>query len=131
MESEKHLFSLRQSIHYTSMPWQGKSLKQSRLMILLRKLFFIAARNNFRITVITRHILEIKNTIADAISRMHFQHIFSLAPQASKDPTPTPGILTTSKLRHTTRSLFSPQWQHLATRKTYGADSYLKISENL
>jgi hypothetical protein len=62
-------------------------------MTLLRKLFFVAARNNFTVTI--RHIPGIRNSIADAISRMQFQRFFSLAPQASKDPTPIPGILTT------------------------------------
>ena len=34
-----------------TLAWQGKSSKQPRLMILLRKLFFIAARNTFTVTI--------------------------------------------------------------------------------
>ena len=83
----------------TTLAWQGKSSKQPRLMLmmLLRKLFFIAAHNNFAVTIRSgiRHIPGIRNSIADTISRMHFQQFFSLVPQVSKDPTPTPGILIT------------------------------------
>ena len=76
-----------------ALAWQGKSSKQPKLMTLLRKLFFIAAQNNFTVTI--KHIPGTKNSIADAISRMQLQRFFSLAPQANKDPTPTPGELTT------------------------------------
>ena len=72
---------------------QGNSSKQPTFTTLLRKLCFDAACNNFTVTI--RHIPEIRNSIADAISRMQFQQFSFLAPQASKDPTPTPGILTT------------------------------------
>ena len=51
-----------------ALAWQGKSSKQPKLTTLLRKLFFIAAQNNF--TVIIKHLPGTKNCIADAISRM-------------------------------------------------------------
>ena len=93
-----HLWSQKRICFYCDnqaivLAWQGKSSKQSKLATLFRKLFFVAAQNNF--TVMLKHIPGTKNSIADAISRMQFQRFFSLAPQARKDPTPTPGILTT------------------------------------
>ena len=71
--------------------WQGKASSQPRIMSLLRLLFFTAAKGNFTITL--KHIPAVKNSIADAISRQNFTLFFSLAPQAQRTPTPTPGML--------------------------------------
>jgi len=60
-------------------------------MRLLWLLFLIAAKENFTITL--KHIPGITNPIADAISRQKFTLFFSLAPQADREPTPTPGML--------------------------------------
>jgi hypothetical protein len=71
--------------------WDGKTSRQPRIMTLLRLLFLTAAKGNFTITL--KHIPGIKNPIADAISRQKFTLFFSLAPQAQRTPTPTPGML--------------------------------------
>ena len=47
-------------------------------MTVLRKLFFIAAQNNFTVTI--KHLPGTKNSIADAISRMQFQRFFLSCP---------------------------------------------------
>jgi hypothetical protein len=72
--------------------WEGKGSKQPRVMSLLRTLFLTAARNSFTITM--KHLPGKSNEIADAISRKQFDRFFSLAPQAQRTPTPTPGSLT-------------------------------------
>ena len=71
--------------------WTGKKSKQPRIMALLRHLFLVAAKNNFSVSL--KHVPGIKNPIADAISRKQFTRLFSLAPQANRSPTATPGIL--------------------------------------
>lgn len=71
--------------------WEGRRSKQPRVMSLLRKLFLTAARNNFTITM--RHLPGKTNEIADALSRNQLDRFFSLAPQAQRMPTPTPGSL--------------------------------------
>ena len=71
--------------------WEGKTSRQPRIMSLLHLLFFTAAKGNFTITL--KHIPGVKNSIADAISRQNFTLFFSLAPQAQRTPTPTPGML--------------------------------------
>ena len=71
--------------------WEGKSSRQPWIMHLLRLLFLTAAKGNFTITL--NHIPGITNPIADAISRQKFTRFFSLAPQANREPTPTPGML--------------------------------------
>ena len=60
-------------------------------MSLMRLLFLTAAQNNF--TVKMKHLAGKSNELADALSRQQFNRFFSLAPQADKFPTPTPGIL--------------------------------------
>ena len=71
--------------------WEGKTSRQPRIMSLLRLLFLTAAKGNFTVTL--KHIAGIKNPIADAISRQKFELFFSLAPQAHRTPTPTPGMI--------------------------------------
>ena len=71
--------------------WAGMSSCQPRIMQLLRLLFFTAAKGNFTVTL--KHIPGVRNPIADAISRQNFALFFSLAPQAQRRPTATPGSL--------------------------------------
>lgn len=73
--------------------WQNMSSKHPRLLTLFRTLFLHAARHNFTITF--KHLPGRHNLLADALSRRQFSLFFSLAPQAAKEPTPTPGVLTT------------------------------------
>ena len=71
--------------------WEGKSSKHPKLTSLMRLLFLTAAQNNF--TVKLKHVPGKSNELADALSRKQFNRFFSLAPQANRIPTPTPGIL--------------------------------------
>lgn len=73
--------------------WQNMSSKHPRLLELFRKLFLHAAQHNFTVTF--QHLPGKYNRLADALSRQQFSLFFSLAPQAAKVPTPTPGVLTT------------------------------------
>ena len=73
--------------------WQNMSAKHPQLLTLLRLLLLHAAQHNF--TVNFKHLPGKVNKLADALSRQQFTRFFSLAPQASKEPTATPGVLTT------------------------------------
>ena len=72
--------------------WQSKSPKNHNLATLFRKLFMLAAKNNFNIAL--KHIPGITNDIADALSRQQMQRFRGLAPAADKASTPTPVWLT-------------------------------------
>ena len=58
------------------------------LMFLLRKLLLAAARFNFTFTA--QHVSGTHNTIADALSRFHWQEFRRLAPEAQPDPVTVP-----------------------------------------
>ena len=73
--------------------WQHHRCKQPLIMALLRHLFLAAAKGHFHVSL--RHLPGTANAIADALSRRQFTHFFSLAPQAQKSPTKTPGVLPT------------------------------------
>lgn len=73
--------------------WEARRCKQPHIMALLRTLFMAAATLNYHIVL--THLPGRTNTIADALSRTQFTKFFTLAPQASRVPTPTPGVLTT------------------------------------
>ena len=92
-----HLWTRKKILfHCDNLPivqaWEGKRSKQPRVMSLLRTLFLVAARSNFNIVL--KHIPGKSNGIADALSRNQFDRFFSLAPQADRTPTPTPGSLS-------------------------------------
>ena len=61
--------------------WQSGTSKCPKIMSLVRKLFFIAAKHNFTVNV--KHIPGTNNSIADALSRLQMAKFFKLAPSAS------------------------------------------------
>lgn len=68
--------------------WQTGRTRNKDLMLLVRALFFTAAKNHYNILI--RHIPGASNSIADALSRMQLTRFRSLAPQADPHPSPTP-----------------------------------------
>ena len=72
--------------------WQSKAPKNHNLATLFRKLFLLAAKNNFNVAL--KHIPGISNDIADALSRQQMQRFRELAPAADKESTITPVWLT-------------------------------------
>ncbi len=68
--------------------WRSGLSKNPDLMQLARQMFFVAACNNFHITV--THIAGVDNCIADALSRFHMQVFRSIAPEADTTSTPIP-----------------------------------------
>ena len=73
--------------------WQGQRSRDSHVMNLMCTLFMFAAQHHFTITM--QHLPGKTNSLADAISRKQFTKFFSLAPQAQRQPTKTPGTLNT------------------------------------
>ena len=63
------------------------SSKDENIMHLVRELFLISARFDFRISAI--HIPGKTNLLADALSHFNFQDFFRLAPHAQ----PTPKVI--------------------------------------
>ena len=57
-------------------------------MHLLRSLLLAAARHSFSFSA--QHIPGVTNSIADALSRFHWQDFRRLAPDAHLHPTPIP-----------------------------------------
>ena len=72
--------------------WERKSVKHPQIADLFRRLFLLAANNNFTLALI--HVPGKVNSIADALSRNQMSRFFSLAPQANRQPTPIPFALT-------------------------------------
>lgn len=68
--------------------WSNKASKSSEVSALLRKLFFIAANNEFVVKV--AHIAGINNSIADSLSRSQIATFRRLAPNAELNPTCVP-----------------------------------------
>ena len=68
--------------------WDTGSTKSQGLMPLVRKLFLIAAREVFSVSL--KHIFGVHNPIADAISRFQVAHFRQLMPHADLQPTPIP-----------------------------------------
>ena len=58
-------------------------------MALVHALFFVAAKGNFH-----AHVRYIDNSIADALSRLQIQKFRQLAPQAVRESTSIPAMLT-------------------------------------
>ena len=73
--------------------WQGQRSRDSHIMNLMHTLFMFAAQHHFTITM--QHLPGKTNLLADAISHKQFTKFFSLAPQAQRQPTQTPGMLDT------------------------------------
>ena len=72
--------------------WQSGLSRSPQLMALVRALFFVAAKGNFHVLV--RHIAGIDNSIADALSCLEIRKFRQLAPQAAREFTPIPAMLT-------------------------------------
>ena len=72
--------------------WRSGLSKAPLLMHLVRALFFVAATNNFHVSI--THIAGVDNSIADALSRFQMPRFAQLAPDADAEPTPTPAQLT-------------------------------------
>ena len=68
--------------------WHANSSKCPHIMSLLRKLFFISAKNEFTVNV--KHIAGIDNSIADSLSRLQLRKFFRIAPTACQHPTSVP-----------------------------------------
>ena len=68
--------------------WHSHTSRNPLLMNLVRKLFFIAALNNFHIII--QHIPGIDNSIADALSRSQIERFRSLAPETELHQTGIP-----------------------------------------
>ena len=68
--------------------WSSQNAKDLQLSKLLRRLFFIAASQNFTVRLV--HIPGSLNCIADCLSRNQLLKFFHLAPQADRNPTPVP-----------------------------------------
>lgn len=71
------------------------------IMHLVRHLLMSAARHNF--TFIAEHLPGVQNTIADALSRFHWQEFRQLAPLAHRFPVVVPPALL--------EDLISPLWK--------------------
>lgn len=102
----KELFPIVLAAHVWGMHWSRKQImfrsdneavvamlksKTSRvpdIMRLLRSLLFAAAKFNFFFSAL--HIPGIQNSIADALSRFHWQEFRRLAPLANRCPTRIP-----------------------------------------
>lgn len=72
--------------------WQTKKPKHKALTKLCRKLFFLAAKNNY--TVNLKHIPGSSNELADALSRQQVSRFHNLAPEADREATTIPAWLT-------------------------------------
>lgn len=72
--------------------WRNHSAKHPALNDLLHRLFFIAADNNFTISL--SHTPGHHNCIADALSRNQLTRFHRLAPQANRYPTRVPPELS-------------------------------------
>ena len=72
--------------------WQSKAPKNHNLANLFRRLFLVAAKNNFNVAL--KHIPGLSNDIADALSRKQMQRFRDLAPEADRDSTSIPVWLT-------------------------------------
>ena len=82
----------------------SRTSKVPAIMHLLRHLLFSAA--SFQFSFSSAHIPGIENSIADALSRFHWQEFRQLAPDAMVYPTRTPECL----LQHLT----DPLWNYNA-----------------
>ena len=72
-------------------------------MGLIRHLFLITTRYNFRISAV--HVAGKDNIIADALSRFRLQEFFKLLPTAS----PTPVVVPQELLNRLTSPILGPK----------------------
>ena len=72
--------------------WQAKKPKDKSLASLCRKLFFLAAQNNYTVTL--KHTPGSSNELADALSRQQVSRFRALAPEADAEASTIPAWLT-------------------------------------
>ena len=68
--------------------WHKGSSPSEPLMSLTRKLYLIAAKLQFSVSL--KHIMGIHNTIADSLSHFQIHRFHTEAPEADRQPTPLP-----------------------------------------
>ena len=73
--------------------------KDDQLMHLLRELYLVCTRHNFKVTA--KHVPGKTNRLADALSRFQMQEFFKLAPRAK----PTPKLVKPALLARLTAQL--------------------------
>ena len=71
--------------------WHVGTTKSIELMSLVRRLYLIAAKEGFSVSL--KHILGVHNPIADAISRLQVSRLHHLQPSADLSPTEIPMTL--------------------------------------
>ena len=88
----------------------SRTAREPHLAHLLRCLFFFQARFNFEFKA--QNIAGRRNTAADALSRNKLPELFSLCPQAQRQPTQLPSPLT-ELLSDSSLNWTSPRWKGL------------------
>ena len=68
--------------------WQSGSTPSKDIMTLVRKLYFVAAENEFSVSF--KHIQGVHNPIADSLSRFQESRFRQLAPTADNNPSRMP-----------------------------------------
>ena len=68
--------------------WDRKSSKFSHLMQLVRKMYLVAAKNEFSITL--EHISGSSNKMADLLTRLQVDAFHQMLPNADQYPTKLP-----------------------------------------
>ncbi len=68
--------------------WAADTSRSPEIMSLIRKLFYIAAKNEFTVNV--QHIPGTSNLLADSLSRLQVRKFLQIAPVADEQPTPVP-----------------------------------------
>jgi hypothetical protein len=81
--------------HYDWQPHQLAHSIQWKELFAIALTCFSRQQGGISISPCNTYVLGTTNTITDALPRMHFHTFLSLAPQANKVPTVTPGMLTT------------------------------------
>ncbi|KAL5515947.1 hypothetical protein EMCRGX_G001197 [Ephydatia muelleri] len=85
--------------------WTNQSSRHPGIMDLLRTLFFIAARNNFTVSLV--HLPGRLNCIADALSHNQMSRFFSLAPRPTSCPRPAVAPSTSTTYRAGIRKYYA------------------------
>lgn len=88
----------------------SRTSKVPNLMHLIRHLLSCAARHNFSFSAL--HIPGVNNSIADALSRFHWQEFHRLAPQANPVPSTIPHSLVSTLVS----PLYSPDTENSSSR---------------
>ena len=88
----KHFHEKRLLFHCDNLAitniWSSGSSKCPKIMSLVRKMFFLAAKNNFTVNI--KHIAGTNNSLADSLSRFQMSRFRQLAPMAEQQETEIP-----------------------------------------